>query len=63
MNHGVDIGKIEKLRGDKDINWSKRIIKFCRDYKGNFLILLIEMTIEWNGFDELFNNKIIDWVK
>jgi hypothetical protein len=63
MNNGVDIGKIEKLRGKKNINWFERIIKFCRDYKGNFLILLIEMTIEWNGFDELFNDKIIDWVK
>jgi hypothetical protein len=58
MNNGVDIGKIEKLRGKKNINWFERIIKFCRVYTGNFLILLIKNTIDSNVF-----NGLIDWVK
>jgi hypothetical protein len=56
MNHGVDIGKIENLRCNKDIHWFKRIIKFCKAFD---LINLIKKTIDLN----VFNGRQIDWVK
>jgi hypothetical protein len=55
MNNGVDIGKIEELRGEKDINWFKRIIKFCREFD---LINSIKNSTKSNVL-----NGLIDWVK
>jgi hypothetical protein len=54
MNDGVDIGKIEKLRGKKDINWFERIIKFCKTFD---LINIIK-----NNTNSNVRNGPINWV-